>query len=145
MCCTSSIFWKGIMQFCLENLSDQWKWLFQLATLFPGFRLALPPKKWFGDNFDPDFLEDRTLGLQAFINNITGHKDVCNRWEVKWFYCVNTSASDQHFVVIKTLRMCYPLMMRICVDFIIIKHLHLLFQSSSARFLLFRWPSRATW
>ncbi|XP_064598972.1 sorting nexin-16-like isoform X2 [Liolophura sinensis] len=60
---------------------------FTLAILFPGFRLALPPKKWFGDNFDPNFLEDRTLGLQAFINNITGHKDVCNSPPVRDFFC----------------------------------------------------------
>ena len=52
----------------------------QLEEMFPHFRLALPPKKWFGDNYDPDFLEDRVLGLQAFINNIIGHRDVSNRY-----------------------------------------------------------------
>ncbi|XP_006820608.1 uncharacterized protein LOC102807147 [Saccoglossus kowalevskii] len=54
----------------------------QLKVLFPTFRLALPPKKWFGNNFDTSFLEDRQLGLQAFINNITGHKDIVKRQSV---------------------------------------------------------------
>lgn len=52
----------------------------QLKSLFPGFRLSLPPKRWFRNNFDKNFLEDRMIGLQAFLDNITGHKDICNRW-----------------------------------------------------------------
>ncbi|XP_071508324.1 uncharacterized protein [Diadema antillarum] len=61
----------------------------KLKILFPGFRLSLPPKRWFGNNFDPIFLEDRTLGLQAFINNITGHKDVRTSGPVREFLCLN--------------------------------------------------------
>ncbi|PIK43403.1 putative sorting nexin-16 [Apostichopus japonicus] len=61
----------------------------QLAYLFPNFRLALPPKKWFGNNFDPMFLEDRQLGLQAFLNNICGHKDIVISDCVREFLCVD--------------------------------------------------------
>ena len=63
---------------------------FQLKNIFPHFRLSLPPKKWFGDNFDRNFLEDRMLGLQAFLNNITSHRDVVDR-------LVHTHTKYQHF------------------------------------------------
>ncbi|KAK2095585.1 Sorting nexin-16 [Saguinus oedipus] len=46
--------------------------------MFPGFRLALPPKRWFKDNYNADFLEDRQLGLQAFLQNLVAHKDIAN-------------------------------------------------------------------
>lgn len=53
----------------------------QLKEMFPGFRLSLPPKRWFKDNYDSDFLEDRQLGLQAFLQNLVAHKDIAN-WSV---------------------------------------------------------------
>ncbi|KAI8797116.1 sorting nexin-16 [Biomphalaria glabrata] len=59
----------------------------QLAVLFPNFRLSLPPKRWFRSNFDIEFLEERQLGLQAFLNNITGHRDICNSQPVRDFFC----------------------------------------------------------
>ncbi|XP_076441285.1 uncharacterized protein LOC143280502 [Babylonia areolata] len=61
----------------------------RLKHLFPGFRLSLPPKRWFRDNFDSNFLEDRMLGLQAFLDNITGHKDICNSEPVRAFFCTD--------------------------------------------------------
>lgn len=51
--------------------------------MFPGFRLSLPPKRWFKDNYDSDFLEDRQLGLQAFLQNLIAHKDIAN-WYAVW-------------------------------------------------------------
>ena len=61
----------------------------QLKRLFPHFRLALPPKRWFGDNFERDFLDDRLLGLQAFLNNVAGHKDVVASAPVRRFFCLD--------------------------------------------------------
>lgn len=61
----------------------------RLKYLFPNFRLSLPPKRWFRDNFDTNFLEDRLLGLQAFLDNITGHKDLCNSEAVRAFFCTD--------------------------------------------------------
>lgn len=52
--------------------------MLQLKDMFPGFRLALPPKRWFKDNYDSSFLEDRQLGLQAFLQNLIAHKDIAN-------------------------------------------------------------------
>lgn len=61
----------------------------KLKEMFPGFRLALPPKRWFKDNYDSDFLEDRQLGLQAFLQNLVAHKDISNCLAVREFLCLD--------------------------------------------------------
>uniref|UniRef100_A0A8C6CGT5 PX domain-containing protein n=1 Tax=Moschus moschiferus TaxID=68415 RepID=A0A8C6CGT5_MOSMO len=62
---------------------------FTLKEMFPGFRLALPPKRWFRDNYNVDFLEDRQLGLQAFLQNLVAHKDIANCLAVRDFLCLD--------------------------------------------------------
>ncbi|CAL8311930.1 unnamed protein product [Merluccius merluccius] len=59
----------------------------KLKEMFPGFRLSLPPKRWFKDNYDTDFLEERQLGLQAFLQNLVAHKDIANCLAVREFLC----------------------------------------------------------
>lgn len=61
----------------------------KLKEVFPGFRLSLPPKRWFKDNYNSDFLEDRQLGLQAFLQNLVAHKDVANCIAVREFLCLD--------------------------------------------------------
>ncbi|KAM5157391.1 sorting nexin-16 isoform 2-T2 [Mantella aurantiaca] len=61
----------------------------KLKEMFPGFRLALPPKRWFKDNYNFDFLEDRQLGLQAFLQNLVAHKDIANCAPVRLFLCLD--------------------------------------------------------
>nr|XP_046226566.1 sorting nexin-16 isoform X2 [Scatophagus argus]XP_046226567.1 sorting nexin-16 isoform X2 [Scatophagus argus] len=61
----------------------------KLREMFPGFRLSLPPKRWFKDNYDSDFLEDRQLGLQAFLQNLVAHKDIANCLPVREFLCLD--------------------------------------------------------
>ncbi|KAK6492311.1 sorting nexin-16-like isoform X1 [Huso huso] len=61
----------------------------KLKEMFPGFRLALPPKRWFKDNYNSDFLEDRQLGLQAFLQNLVAHKDIANCLHVHEFLCLD--------------------------------------------------------
>ncbi|KAE8599116.1 hypothetical protein XENTR_v10017066 [Xenopus tropicalis] len=61
----------------------------KLKEMFPGFRLALPPKRWFKDNYDYDFLEERQLGLQAFLQNLVAHKDIANCAPVRLFLCLD--------------------------------------------------------
>ncbi|KAM4689445.1 sorting nexin-16 [Discoglossus pictus] len=61
----------------------------KLKEMFPGFRLALPPKRWFKDNYNYDFLEDRQLGLQAFLQNLVAHKDIANCSAVRLFLCLD--------------------------------------------------------
>ncbi|XP_069477381.1 sorting nexin-16 isoform X2 [Ambystoma mexicanum] len=61
----------------------------KLKDMFPGFRLALPPKRWFKDNYQHDFLEERQLGLQAFLQNLVAHKDITNCLAVREFLCLD--------------------------------------------------------
>lgn len=61
----------------------------KLKEMFPGFRLSLPPKRWFKDNYDSDFLEDRQLGLQAFLQNLVAHKDIAYCQAVREFLCLD--------------------------------------------------------
>ncbi|XP_029979364.1 sorting nexin-16 isoform X2 [Sphaeramia orbicularis] len=61
----------------------------KLKEMFPGFRLSLPPKRWFKDNYNSDFLEDRQLGLQAFLQNLVAHKDIANCLAVREFLCLD--------------------------------------------------------
>ncbi|XP_028289124.1 sorting nexin-16 isoform X1 [Parambassis ranga] len=61
----------------------------KLKEMFPGFRLSLPPKRWFKDNYEIDFLEDRQLGLQAFLQNLVAHKDIANCLPVREFLCLD--------------------------------------------------------
>lgn len=63
--------------------------LSQLKELFPRFRLALPPKRWFKDNYDMEFLEERQLGLQAFLQNLIAHRDITNSEVVRQFLCLD--------------------------------------------------------
>lgn len=61
----------------------------KLKEMFPSFRLSLPPKRWFKDNYNSDFLEDRQLGLQAFLQNLVAHKDIANCLAVREFLCLD--------------------------------------------------------
>ncbi|KAG0710721.1 Sorting nexin-16 [Chionoecetes opilio] len=60
-----------------------------LRKEFPGVHFALPPKRWFGNNFDPIFLEDRQLDLQAFINNIIDFTRIREKKCVRDFFCLD--------------------------------------------------------
>ncbi|ESO98377.1 hypothetical protein LOTGIDRAFT_159182 [Lottia gigantea] len=73
--------------FVFRRYNDFYQLNDKLKKIFPNFRLSLPPRRWFRSNYDREFLEERTLGLQAFLNNITGHKDICNCKEVREFFC----------------------------------------------------------
>ncbi|XP_056440321.1 sorting nexin-16 isoform X1 [Gadus chalcogrammus] len=59
----------------------------KLKEMFPGFRLCLPPKRWFKDNYEADFLEARQRGLQVFLENLVAHKDIANCFPVREFLC----------------------------------------------------------
>lgn len=61
----------------------------KLKELFPRFRLSLPPKRWFKDNYDMEFLEERQIGLQTFLQNLIAHKDITNSAVVRQFLCLD--------------------------------------------------------
>ncbi|CAE1302441.1 SNX16 [Acanthosepion pharaonis] len=53
------------------------------------FFIPLPPKRWFLDNFDRHFLEERRQGLQEFINRILSSKILCECQPVREFFCLD--------------------------------------------------------
>ncbi|KAG9333738.1 hypothetical protein JZ751_010289 [Albula glossodonta] len=61
----------------------------KLKDMFPGFRFSLPPKRWFKDNYDTEFLEERQLGLQVFLQNLVSHRDIANSLAVREFLCLD--------------------------------------------------------
>uniref|UniRef100_A0A673AGM0 Sorting nexin-16 n=1 Tax=Sphaeramia orbicularis TaxID=375764 RepID=A0A673AGM0_9TELE len=60
----------------------------KLRELFPSVCLTLPPKRWFKNNYDEEFLEARQTGLQTFLQNLTLDKDIINSEAVKHFLCL---------------------------------------------------------
>ncbi|XP_068235557.1 uncharacterized protein [Palaemon carinicauda] len=80
---------SGDQWFVFRRYTDFMRLNKRLRSEFPGLRFALPPKRWFGDNFDPIFLEDRQLGLQAFIDNIIGHARIREKKCVRDFFCLD--------------------------------------------------------
>lgn len=79
----------GRYWFVFRRYTDFGRLSKKLKPLFPGLQLSLPPKRWFGNNFDPMFLEDRLLGLQAFVKNVMGHRDISKSCPVREFFCLD--------------------------------------------------------
>ncbi|KAA0718926.1 Sorting nexin-16 [Triplophysa tibetana] len=61
---------------------------FTLKELFPVSNFSLPSKRWF-NNFSTEFLEERRLGLQDFLQNLVANKDVLNSEAVREFLCLD--------------------------------------------------------
>ncbi|XP_063076506.1 sorting nexin-16-like isoform X2 [Engraulis encrasicolus] len=61
----------------------------KLKELFPRFKLSLPPKRWFRDNYDMAFLEERQQGLRSFLQTLVTHRDLTNSEAVRGFLCLN--------------------------------------------------------
>ncbi|XP_037642469.1 sorting nexin-16-like [Sebastes umbrosus] len=76
----SWVIFRRYTDFC--RLNDK------LKELFPNRRLALPPKRWFKDNYGEELLEERQLGLQTFLQNLMLHKDVISSEAVRHFLCL---------------------------------------------------------
>lgn len=72
---------KMIHCLCLiQFLSFCYVCVWQLKEMFPKFKLSLPPKRRFKDNYDMNFLEERQVGLQAFLQNLVAQKDMTERY-----------------------------------------------------------------
>ncbi|KAG2458172.1 SGK3 kinase, partial [Polypterus senegalus] len=50
-----------------------------LRKQFPTMNLKLPAKRIFGDNFDPEFIQQRRAGLNEFIQRIVSHPQLSNQ------------------------------------------------------------------
>ncbi|KDR18303.1 sorting nexin-16 [Zootermopsis nevadensis] len=79
----------GDCWFVFRRYTDFVRLFSKLKTDFPSVKLTLPRKRWFGDNFDPNFLEDRIHGLQCFVNAILEHQDLYTAPSVQDFFCLN--------------------------------------------------------
>ena len=62
--------------FIFRRYSDFERLNEKLMASFPSIKLHLPPKRRFGDNFNPDFIAGRAQGLQNFIRTILQHRDL---------------------------------------------------------------------
>ncbi|KAM3955988.1 sorting nexin 16 [Aphomia sociella] len=59
----------------------------RIKTELPNILLPLPGKRWFRDNFEPTFLEERVRGLQIFVNAILSK--LPNHPTVREFFCLD--------------------------------------------------------
>lgn len=59
----------------------------RIKTEQPNLLLPLPGKRWFKNNFDPEFLDDRVRGLQIFVNAILDK--LPNHPLVREFFCLD--------------------------------------------------------
>uniref|UniRef100_A0A3Q3VSR6 Serine/threonine-protein kinase Sgk1 n=1 Tax=Mola mola TaxID=94237 RepID=A0A3Q3VSR6_MOLML len=57
----------------------------KLRKQFPSMNLKIPAKRIFGDNFDPEFIQQRRAGLHEFIKRIVSHPQLCNHPDVRTF------------------------------------------------------------
>ncbi|XP_074545157.1 sorting nexin-16-like isoform X2 [Halichoeres trimaculatus] len=76
----SWVIFRRYTDFC--RLNDK------LKELYPCSNLALPPKRWFKDNYNEEFLEERLSGLQMFLQSLTFHKEVIKSEAVRRFLCL---------------------------------------------------------
>ncbi|CAK1553174.1 unnamed protein product [Leptosia nina] len=59
----------------------------RIKSEHPNIILPLPGKRWFRDNFEPAFLEERVRGLQVFINAVLNK--LPNHSMVREFFCLD--------------------------------------------------------
>lgn len=59
----------------------------RIKAELPHVMLPLPGKRWFRDNFEPAFLEERVHGLQIFVNAIL--KKLPNHPVIREFFCLD--------------------------------------------------------
>lgn len=59
----------------------------RIKSELPNILLPLPGKRWFRDNFEPAFLEERVRGLQIFVNAVL--LKLPNHPVVREFFCLD--------------------------------------------------------
>jgi len=66
----------------------------KLSKEFPNEKLVLPPKKLIGNNFDPEFIENRRKGLHEYIQFVLHHPKMRSSLAVKEFIANDTTEQD---------------------------------------------------
>ena len=83
-------FKNGDCWFVFRRYTDFVRLLTQLRRQkAPISHLSLPRKKWLGDNFAPNFLEERIQGLQSFVNGLLNNSDLVTLTCVREFFCLD--------------------------------------------------------
>lgn len=80
---------NGDCWFVFRRYTDFARLHSKLKTDFPNYNLNLPRKRWFGDNFDERFIEERASGLQRFINDIVSDHKLIMCPAVRDFFCLD--------------------------------------------------------
>jgi sorting nexin-16 len=81
----------------LRRFTDFTRLHTKLKILFPKVNLALPKKKWFGNNFSSGFIDTRIAGLQTFINTILGSMEMRSCAAVREFFCLDDPPTYSDF------------------------------------------------
>eukprot|EP00999_Lentomonas_sp_LEN2_P001499 NODE_254_length_1801_cov_92.692951_g227_i0.p1 GENE.NODE_254_length_1801_cov_92.692951_g227_i0~~NODE_254_length_1801_cov_92.692951_g227_i0.p1 ORF type:complete len:585 (+),score=112.44 NODE_254_length_1801_cov_92.692951_g227_i0:105-1757(+) len=76
---------KGNKTAIYRRYSDFYELYQQLLKAFPEEKLAMPPKRIIGDNFDPSFIEERRKGLHQFLQRVLRHPVMRKSPEVQDF------------------------------------------------------------
>ncbi|XP_059476279.1 sorting nexin-16 [Neocloeon triangulifer] len=79
----------GDCWFVFRRYTDFVRLYNKLKTDFPDVELPLPRKRWFGDNFNPSFIHERTLGLQQFVNSIFKKEQLQLSMALREFFCLD--------------------------------------------------------
>ncbi|XP_028834145.1 sorting nexin-16 isoform X2 [Denticeps clupeoides] len=61
----------------------------QLKETFPQLKFSLPPKRWFKDNYEAGFLQERQQRLHGFLQQLVAHRDVAHSAAVRSFLCLD--------------------------------------------------------
>lgn len=61
----------------------------RLKHTYPTLAVLMPRKKYFGNNFDPRFLEERIRGLQTFVNAVISIPELVTSTQIQDFFCLN--------------------------------------------------------
>lgn len=78
---------NGRSWFLFRRYSDFMKLDQDLKELFPEFSAKLPPKKYFGNNFDSEFLEMRKENLQTYLQCLLCNQRVLSSQASTKFFC----------------------------------------------------------
>jgi len=76
-----SLIWNCLM--CFLQLKEQ----------YPEIDVPLPKKKWFGDNFNANFLDERVDRLQELVNCIIENQTLLSDSNVRDFFCLDEPPS----------------------------------------------------
>lgn len=80
---------RGDCWFVFRRYTDFVRIHAKLKTEFPHIDLPLPRKRWFGDNFNRGFIEERISGLQKLINSIVSSTELMTTPSVRDFFCLD--------------------------------------------------------